>query len=87
MKSDKAQWGFAGSLSTLIYTLKDSILQESGPLIIREHTTKTREFVFCSTKPLRLFKMLRQKIDTLLFPEKQPEAGGLQPYLFLRQSF
>ena len=32
VKSDKAQWWFAGSLSTLIYTLKDSILQESGPL-------------------------------------------------------
>ena len=32
VKSDKAQWWFAGSLSTLIYTLKDSILQESWPL-------------------------------------------------------
>ena len=32
MKSDKAQWGFAGSLSTLIGTSKESILQKSGPI-------------------------------------------------------
>ena len=40
VKSDKAQWGFAGSLSTLIVTSKVSIKQRCGSLILNSSEEK-----------------------------------------------